>query len=84
MHVSKIAVLAGLLALVLAGPASAGSCPKHIADIDAALGKNPSLSAAQLSEVKAQRAKGDELHKAGKHADSMAELAKAKKTLGVQ
>ena len=84
MHISKITVLAGLLALALTGPALAGSCPKHVAAIDAALAKNPKLSAAQLSETKAQRAKGDELHKAGKHAESLSELAKAEKTLGIK
>lgn len=84
MRISKITVLTGLLALALTGPAFAGSCPKQMADIDAALGKSPTLSAAQMSEVKAQRAKGEEHHKAGKHADSVAELGKAKKTLGIQ
>jgi hypothetical protein len=84
MQIARITVLAGVLALIVVGPAFAGSCPKHMADIDAALAKNPSLSSAQLSEVKAQRAKGEELHKAGKHADSVTELGKAKKTLGIQ
>ena len=84
MRISKTTVLAGVLALGLSAPAFAGSCPKQMADIDAALAKSPKLTAAQMTEVKAQRAKGDELHKAGKHADSIAELAKAKKTLGIQ
>ncbi len=76
--------LAAVFSLALAGSAMAGSCPKEMAAIDAALAKSPKLSAQQISDVKAQRAKGDELHKAGKHADSMAELGKAKKTLGIQ
>lgn len=58
-------------------------CPKDMKEIDAALAKNPSLSRAQMSEVKAQRAKGEELHKAGKHQESVDALAKAKKTLGI-
>ncbi len=84
MRISTILAVAGGLVLATSGAAFAGSCPKHMADIDAALAKSPKLSAAQLNEVKAQRAKGDELHKAGKHADSMTELGKAKKTLGIQ
>lgn len=84
MRISKILALAGGLVLAASGAAFAGSCPKQMADIDAALAKSPKLSAAQMNEVKAQRAKGEELHKGGKHADSVAELGKAKKTLGIQ
>ena len=84
MHISKITVLAGLLALALTGPAFATSCPKHMAAIDAALAKSPKLSAQQMTDVKAQRAKGEELHKTGKHAESLAEFAKAEKTLDIK
>jgi hypothetical protein len=84
MHISKGAILAGAVALVLSGPAMAASCPKHMADIDAALAKSPQLTAQQLNDVKAQRAKGEADHKAGKHGDSMDALGKAKKTLGIQ
>jgi hypothetical protein len=76
--------LAAVLALGLAMPVFASSCPKEMAAIDAALSKSPKLTPAQLTEVKAQRAKGEEFHKAGKHAESVAELNKAKKTLGIQ
>ncbi|MSQ50344.1 MAG: hypothetical protein EXR28_00505 [Betaproteobacteria bacterium] len=58
-------------------------CPEDMAKIDAALGKSPKVSAAQLADVKKQRAEGEALHKAGKHADSVAVLAKAMKTLGI-
>jgi hypothetical protein len=58
-------------------------CPKEMKSIDEALAKSPKLSEAQMKDVKASRAKGEELHKAGKHAESVAELAKAQKILGV-
>ena len=69
--------------LFATGTALAMHCPKDMAAIDAALAKNPKLTEAQLKEVKAQRAKGEELHKAGKHQESVDELAKAMKTLKI-
>jgi hypothetical protein len=59
-------------------------CPKDMKAIDDALAKNPKLTDAQMKEVKEQRAKGEELHKAGKHQESVDELAKAMKTLGIK
>lgn len=78
-----IAVLAAVLAVALAGPAFAGSCPGQMAAVDAALTKSPKLSAADMATVKKARADGETNHKAGKHAESVAELAKAKKLLGL-
>ena len=73
------------VAMVFAsGTALAMHCPKDMKAIDDALAKNPKLSAAQMKEVKAQRAKGEELHKAGKHKESVEELGKAMKTLNVK
>ena len=59
-------------------------CPEDMAKIDTALAKSPKLSAAQLAEVKKQRAEGEALHKANKHQDSVAVLAKAMQTLGIK
>jgi uncharacterized protein YneF (UPF0154 family) len=73
----------GISLLFAAGTAMAFHCPKDMKEIDAALAKNPKLSEAQMKEVKAQRAKGEEAHKAGKHQEAVDELAKAKKTLGI-
>ena len=70
--------------LFASGTAFAFHCPKDMKQIDDALAKNPKLSEAQMKDVKAQRAKGEELHKAGKHQESIDELAKAKKTLGIK
>ena len=59
--------LALAVALIFAsGAALAMHCPKDMKAIDAALAKNPKLTAAQIRTLKAQRAKGEELHKAGK------------------
>jgi len=70
--------------LFASGTALAFHCPADMKKIDEALAKNPKLTEAQMKEVKAQRAKGEELHKAGKHQESVDELAKAMKTLGVK
>ena len=75
------------LALVLAFAASAAQafhCPADMAKIDAALAKNPKLSAEQMAEVKKYRADGEVLHKAGKHQDSVDTLAKAMKILDIK
>ena len=70
-------------ALALASSlAFAGKCPAEVKAIDAALPK-AKLDAKQTAEVKKLRAEGEQLHKAGKHSESMASLGKAKKTLGI-
>ena len=59
-------------------------CPADMKKIDEALAKSPKLAAAQLDEVKKQRADGEVLHKAGKHQESVDTLAKAMKTLNIK
>jgi len=76
--------LAAVLAAAISAPAFASSCPAHMKKIDEALAKNPQMSAQQMTEVKQLRAQGEELHKAGKHADSEAALKKAEAMLGIQ
>jgi hypothetical protein len=78
----KVAVLAALM--FAAGVASANSCPTHMKKIDEALAKKPSLSAAQMEEVKKYRAEGEAHHKAGRHKESEDTLAKAEKILGIK
>ena len=77
----KHLAIAAALLLALSAPAFANHCPKDMAAIDAALAKNPQLSSAQLAEVKKLRAQGEVDHKAGKHQESVDELAKAKAIL---
>lgn len=66
-----------------AGIALAHNCPNEMKAIDAALPK-ADLPAEKIAEVKKLRAQGEELHKAGKHDDSMAALGKAKRVLGIK
>lgn len=77
----KTAVAAVILAF--AGQAFAMHCPADMKKIDAALAKNPQLSAEQMAEVKKLRAEGEALHNAGKHQESVDTLAKAMKILGI-
>lgn len=73
------------MGLALASSAAfAFHCPADMKKIDAAMAKNPKLSAAQMSEVKKYRAEGEALHKAGKHQESVDTLAKAMKILDVK
>jgi hypothetical protein len=76
-HVALFAALALASSAVLAN-----NCPNEWKAIDAALPK-AKLNAAQAAEVKKLRAQGEQLHKAGKHSESMATLGKAKKILGI-
>lgn len=76
--------LALAASLIFASTAAfAFHCPQDIAAIDAALAKNPNLTPEQLAEVKKLRDQGEADHKAGKHQESVDELAKAKKILGI-
>lgn len=77
----KPRMLIGAVAFAVAGGAWAFHCPADMAKIDAALAKNPKLTAAQLAEVKKQRADGEASHKAGRHQEAVDTLAKAMKTL---
>lgn len=71
------------LLLAAAAPfALARNCPNEWKAIDAALPK-AKLDAKQMAEVKKLRAEGEQLHKAGKHSESMGTLGKAKKMLGI-
>lgn len=79
---ARTAILAMALSFASA-VASAGSCPMDMKKIDDALAANTKLTAAQVAEVKQHRAQGEALHKAGKHQESVAELAKAKTILGI-
>lgn len=71
----------GAAMLLAAGTAMASHCPTKMKAIDEALAKNPKLSAADAAAVKKARADGEAFHKAGKHAESIAELDKGMKIL---
>lgn len=78
----KKLALAALFAFATTS-AVAAHCPKEMKLIDDAMAKNPKLTPAQMTDVKKHRAEGEAMHKAGKHAESVVELAKAQKILGV-
>ena len=69
--------------LLVSTSAFASQCPVDMKKIDAALAGSSSLSASQMASVKELRASGEANHKAGKHKESVDDLAKAKKILGV-
>lgn len=75
----------GLAAAIIfaSGSALASHCPQDMKAIDAALAKNPELSAEKMAEVKKLRADGEAAHKAGKHKESTDQLEKAMDMLGV-
>lgn len=73
---TRILALAGALVLISA-PALAFRCPSDVAVIDKALAAGPDLSVDQYTEVMASRFDGEAMHKAGKHAEAVAMLAKA-------
>ena len=77
----RIAVLVAMM--LVASAAFANRCPLDMKAIDAALPK-AKLSSQQSAEVNKLRAEGESLHKAGKHAESEAALAKAKGILGIK
>ena len=62
--------------------ALAGHCPKDVKAIDGAL-TTSTVSAAQMSEAKALRDKGNAEHKGGKHGESINSLHQAMKILGI-
>jgi hypothetical protein len=78
----RMSALAAAL-LFASGTAFAFHCPKDMKEIDAALAAKPKLTEAKMKEVKDLRAKGEELHKAGKHQEAVDTLGKAKKILAI-
>ena len=79
----KKALVAAALSFFSASSAFAGSCPVMVKAIDASLSSGTSLSGEEIVEVKALRDKGDAEHAAGKHAEAVATLQKAKDMLGL-
>ena len=81
--IKRILLTAGIV-VAFAGSSFASHCPKDMAAIDAALAKNPKLSAGQMAGVKRDRAEGERLHKEGKHAESLVVLCRTEKALGLE
>jgi hypothetical protein len=79
----KKMTLAIVVAFLVATPAFAASCPREMAKIDDAL-KTATLSDSDKRKVQDLRKKGEDEHKAGKHADSVKTLGEAKAILNIQ
>ena len=79
--IRKTLIAATALAF-LAGPALAFQCPADMSKIDAAL-QSADLTPEAKAQVAQLRAKGEDQHKAGTHAASVATLAQAKLILGI-
>jgi hypothetical protein len=62
----KLKLLISAIALTVSTSAFAMHCPLDMKKIDAALAKDPDLSAEQLAQVKNLRAEGESLHKSGR------------------
>lgn len=71
------------LSALLWSPALAGQCPADMSKIDAAM-QTAQLSEEDKAKVMELRTKGEELHAAGNHDESVATLAEAKKMLGIE
>lgn len=76
--------LLATLLLTFCLPVFAGSCPRDMKQIDAALAAGPSVSASDMSRIKELRASGERKHKSGQHAESVADLHQAMRLLGIQ
>ncbi|MBO6949949.1 MAG: hypothetical protein JJ855_18370 [Rhodospirillales bacterium] len=83
MKTRLFASIAAAVMLFASSAAFASSCPKHMKAIDEAL-KTTELSKADMAKVKGLRAKGEAMHKNGKHDESMKALSEAEKILGIK
>ncbi len=82
----KLLSAVALAALIIgaSAPALAGTCPKIMKKIDAALAANPQVSAEQMTQITELRAEGAAQHKAGSHSASVDSLNKALEILGIK
>lgn len=80
---SRATLLLTAMLLASSTPALAFHCPQDMAAIDAAM-PSAQLSDVDREKVVALRKEGEQLHDAGKHADSIKVLGQAKKILGIK
>lgn len=79
----SISIVSAVL-IAAAAPAFASSCPVHMKEIDAYIQAHPDIDKKMLGKAKGLRSKGEAMHKAGKHDESVKALMEAKKALGMQ
>ena len=78
----RITTAFALTAVLMTSSALAGSCPRDMREIDAAMA-NSTLSMADMEKVQALRDRGEQLHKSGDHSGSVMALDEAKDLLGI-
>lgn len=78
----KKLLITGAAIVALSTTAIAGSCPSLVHKIDEAL-KTAQLSDADKASIMVMRNQGEEQHKAGQHAESVATLNAALQKLGM-
>jgi len=76
----KKLVMALAMVSLMAGPALAGQCPLLIKQLNDATGNRLDAAAAKAKELTAE---SEALHKAGKHAESVAKADDAAKAIGL-
>ncbi|WP_407290612.1 hypothetical protein [Stutzerimonas zhaodongensis] len=74
-------IIAFIAAVAVSAPVWAMHCPMDMAKIDKQLENNPPSDPAMLEKVKELRAEGEQLHKAGDHAQSLQVLSQAQALL---
>lgn len=79
----KKLIIAGIAGIALSVSVQAGQCPADMAKIDAAI-QTAQLSETDKAKVMELRAKGEELHGSGDHAESVKTLGEAKQMLGIE
>lgn len=80
----KTRIFLAAVSMLFATAAFADNCPNDMKKIDEAMAKKPTLTEAQMADVKKARAEGEAMHKAGKHKESRAELQKAMALLNIK
>ena len=80
----KLRIFLAVATMLFTTAAFADNCPNDMKKVDEAMAKNPKLTEAQMADVKKYRAEGETMHKAGKHAESAAALAKAMAALNIK
>lgn len=79
----KKLILTAIALFALSVSVHAGQCPADMAKIDAAM-QTAQLSETDKAKVMELRAKGEQLHESGDHAESVKTLAEAKQMLGIE
>jgi type II secretory pathway pseudopilin PulG len=80
-RVALVVIVVLAVVFAVAGPSSASQCPKLIQKVNDEAGNRLDDAAYNARQLAAQ---AEELHKAGKHAESEAKAKEAMKQLGIQ